>query len=433
MAKKSYLPAPSSYTPMKCIENIVPDLELYSFQNIGIAKTLLETKQLLGFDTGTGKTVVSSVIIRALLNRDPERKHIFVAINASLEQTYNVVSSLTAVPTATFTGGGKETARLQYLWDRTSIFIVTYESFRNFEFTNLLFRNLPQIESITIDECHHISNWDNSTGAFVIRALVKYIPYVCGLSATPAISNQAQFYRVMNVLDRTVSAQRQERQPDVYAHRYYPVDRADYDIKGNYKTTLEVVLPMKHQIGKLHGNIFKTLKGNGAVNQVDTLLRVVKQRLQQGKTVIIYVHLHEVREWVEQHLAENKITFKSLTGKTKKREERAQIIEEFSQRKFDVLITSVSESLNIESDVVIFYELTSQLKQVMGRAHRGLTPKDLELVFILTKDSEEIDYFQTYIYVRSITLQKILKKDYSEFIKIGESLKNLSIASDIGP
>ncbi len=413
-----------------CIENIVPDLEMPSFQKAGVYKALINRKMLLAFDTGTGKTFTYSIFIRGLLNRNPEKKHIFVIIHDSIEQAPKDIASLIAANVAAFSGAQSEVGKLKYVWDRNSVFVLTYESFRNLELVHFLFDHLPEIESFVIDEAHHCSNWDVSDTAFMIRALCRFIPYVVGLSATPATRESAQFYRIMNVIDRSISAQRDETNSGSYVDRYFPVNREEYDIKGNYKTTLEIVQPMSHQVGRVRGDVFRKIKGNGAVNQVEALVRLVLDRRRRGKSIIVYVHLHEVREWIEEHFTEAGISFVSLTGRVTKQDIRQDILHRFANGEVDVLITSVSESLNIDADCVIFYEFTTRIKQVMGRAHRGLEGKELELVFIVTKDTAEVDFFMKYIYQRSMTLQRLLKKDYSEFINIGKQLKNMDIGSD---
>lgn len=414
----------------RCLENILPDVEIPEFQNMGICQALLNKKMLLGFDTGTGKTFTYAVIVRGLLNRNPEKKHIFVIIHDSIEQAPSDLSALTAVPVAAFTGERGEAGRLTALWESNSIFVMTYESFRNPSIVLFLYKHLMEIESFVIDEAHHCANWDTSDTAFMIRSLCHYIPFVEELSATPATRESQQFYRLINIIDRTVSPRRDESNYGAYQNRYLPVNRSDYDIKGNYKSTLEVVTPMAHQVGNIHGDVFRVVKGPGAVNQVERLVQVVLDRRRQGKSIIVYVHLHAVREWIEEHFKGAGISFVSLTGRITKQEERKKMLERFGNREIDVLITSVSESLNIDADVVIFYEFTTKIKQVMGRAHRGLTGKELELIFILTKDTAEIDFFQKYIYKRSLTLQRILRKDYSEFIQIGSQLKTMNISSD---
>ena len=47
---------------------------------------------------------------------------------------------------------------------------------------------------------------------------------------------------------------------------------------------------------------------------------------------------------------------------------------------------------------------------MIGRAHRGLNNKDLDVYFIVTEDTGEINYFLNNIVMRSDIIQKILNK-----------------------
>ena len=413
------------YDPKICVGNIIPNLELPDFQNIGVQEVLLNKKMLLAFDTGTGKTFTYSLIVRALLNRNPEKKHIFVIIHDSLEQAPRDIGNLIAAPVLTCAASSSDYSKLVRGWAVASVIVLTYECFRDERFVLFLFERLTEIESFVVDEAHHIANWDDSNTALMIRAFMQYVPYVVGLSATPMTSHVTQFYQLLNSIDRSLSSRRNEENIGKYEDRYLPVNRSDYDIKGKYTVTLELVTPHMHQVGEIHGVVSRVVKGTGAENQANALIKLTQERLQQGKTVIIYVYYHDSRQWIEGFLEKVGISFVSLHGKILDQKERKNILDKFNSHEVNVLVTSVSESLNIDSDVVIFYEFTTKLKQVMGRAHRGLMGKELELVFILTKDTEEISYFMKYIYERSLTMQKILRKDYSEFLAVGEALKQL--------
>lgn len=416
---------------LQCIENIIPGLEVFKFQNIGLQEALFNKKMLLAFDTGTGKTFTYALFARALLNRDPEKKHVFIIIHDSLDQAVKDVRNLVCAPAAAFSGAAGELSKLQKMWNRLSVIIMTYECFRDMDTVIFLYNNLTQIESITIDEAHHASNWDESDTAFMIRSVCHYVPYVVGLTATPMTSRRRQFYQLLNTIDRSLSPYRDENFTGKYSEHYFPVNRGDYDIKGNYRATLALVTPQANQIGQIKGIISKVIKGTGAVPQVEALLRITEDRLHKGKSVIIYVNYHDSRRWVEKHLEMHNISFVSLHGKVTKMEERRRVLEDFKSRRVDVLVTSVSESLNIDADVVIFYEFTTKLKQVMGRAHRGLDAKELELVFLITKDTMEVDFFMKYIYERSLTIQRILRKDYKEFIEIGNQLKQMELNEEV--
>lgn len=412
-------------TPLECLKNIIPDIEMPRFQNIGLRKVLENKKMLLAFDTGLGKTFVAAQLIRALLNANPDGKHIVIILNDSIKQVPSDIRNLVEVSTEVFDGTSASAGRLRFFWGRTSIFCMTYEAFQVFDVVKILFDHLPEIDSVIIDEAHHVSNWNTSNTAMMIRSIVKWVPYVLALTATPMTSESKQFYRILNLLDRRMSIRRDEGYLGKYVDRYYSVNRSDYNLKGKYKSTLVVVKPTLDQMQPQQGIIFKHLKGSGAVPQVNALVSVVQKRLALGKRIIIYVHYHDSRLWIEEHLRDKGIGFSSLHGKILKREERQNILDSFRNGETDVLITSVTESLNVSADVVIFYEFTTMVKQVIGRAHRGLEGKEIEVVFILTRDSDEIDYFLEYIYKRSITIQKILGKDYNEILRIGKKVAEL--------
>lgn len=413
--------------PFQNLNNVLPDVELWDFQREGMQKVFSNQKMLLAFDTGTGKTFTYAGIVRGLLNRNPDKKHVLVIINDSITQVPRDVSQLVRVAVEAFDGTEESAGRLRFFWDRTSILILTMEAFRVFGVVKFLFDHLMEIESFTIDEAHHCSNWDTSDTAFMIRALAQYVPYVIELSATPMTRVSQQYYRLMNILDRRRSRTRDETYVGAYVDRYMSVNRRDYDIKGQYVSTLVEVQPTMEQLQPQHGIIFKKLKGTGATPQVKALIETVQQRLAENKRVIVYTHYHDSRRWIETNFTEHGISFVSLHGKVVKKVEREGILNAYREGKVDVLITSVTESLNIDADVVIFYEFTTLVKQVIGRAHRGLAGKPLEIVFIITKDTDEVSFFLKYIYERSLTVQKLLMKDYSELVEIGKKVKKLEL------
>ena len=413
-----------------CLQNVLPSVELPEFQLIGMHETFTNQKMLLGFDTGMGKTYTYAGIVRGLLNRNPEKKHVLIIINDSIEQVPKDVSSLCEVSVQAFNGAEDTTGRLKFFWGRTSIFCLTLEAFRVQGVVEFLFQKLPEIESLVIDEAHHASNWNTSDTAFMLRAFAKWVPYVVELSATPMTRESKQFYRLQNLLDRNASMHRDETFRGRYVDRYLPVNREDYELKGNYTPTLVIVKPTLEQMQPQHGIVFKSIKGTGATPQIKALVETVKERLSRGKRVLVYVHYHDTREWVENNFQDQGIGYVALHGRIRKREERQQILDEFRQGNVDVLVTSVTESLNIEADVVIFYEFTTAVKQVIGRAHRGLKGKDLEVVFVITENSDEVEFFLKYIYERSLTIQKLLQKDYSELIAIGERVEKLRLSED---
>ena len=60
---------------------------------------------------------------------------------------------------------------------------------------------------------------------------------------------------------------------------------------------------------------------------------------------------------------------------------------------------------------------------MLGRAYRGLNPKTLNIDFIFTKHTAEMDYFMSNIYNRMILVQQIMGQDCSEIIQAANEIK----------
>lgn len=123
---------------------------------------------------------------------------------------------------------------------------------------------------------------------------------------------------------------------------------------------------------------------------------------------------HSIRNWILPFLDKEGIKYSCINGNTPG-DERQRIMKQFNEEKsLDVIITSVTTAIDLDCDYVIFYEFTVNVKQMIGRAHRGLGDKDLDIVYIITEDSDEVDYFMNNIWARCEMIRDVLGQDYSE-------------------
>lgn len=397
------------------------DAEFPLYQNQGVCLALKSKRALLSYDTGMGKTFAYAFFVRALLNRDPTKKHIFIGLLDQIKQTPDDLRNLVEVYVTAHNAAHDSLSKLERTWTQSSIIFLTYECFRNDSFLLWFYNHLSEVESITVDEAHRVSNWDSSDTAFSIRALVSKVPYCIALTATPITSSNKQFYRLMNLVSRDIGYRSDETRRGNYLNHYLSASRSQYNIKGNYTAKVAWVEPEGYQLQPVSGIVFKSTKWHGATRQVNRLVSLLRSR--SDKRCLVYIAYHEAREWVEEHLKKAGIRYAAINGRVVGVARDAEI-ERFRSGEVSILLTSVAESLNLESDCCIFYEFNTKVKQVIGRSHRSLTGKALEIIFILTRDTPEVDYFMRYIYQRSLTIQRLLGKDYSELIKVGEVIEN---------
>ncbi|MEG1142572.1 MAG: helicase-related protein, partial [Clostridia bacterium] len=186
---------------------------------------------------------------------------------------------------------------------------------------------------------------------------------------------------------------------------YISRTRKDIGVESNYIPHVHTVKPMGSQRGMSGAEMFKYTRGQGAYNQVNKLIEVIKSH-RPGKG-IVFVWQHVVRNFVEGELRNTDIKFESISGLTNNKE-RARIMKEFNEGKLDTVLISTKTSVDLDSDYVFFYEFTVDVRQVIGRAERGLNPKDLHIHWLFTQETGEFDYFKENIYNRSLLVRNVV-------------------------
>ena len=131
-----------------------------------------------------------------------------------------------------------------------------------------------------------------------------------------------------------------------------------------------------------------------------------------GERGLVYINQHVIREWVLRFLDNAGIRYGCINGKTSKLEDE-EVMDKFNNKKdLDVVITSVTEAIDLDCDWVMFYEYTVNVAQMIGRASRGLKDKTLKVYFMITEDTGELRYFYDNIYSVSEVIQKVVGKRY---------------------
>lgn len=426
----------ASMTSFKAIKNVVSGIELHDLQCIDVMKMLCSKRAIVSYATGLGKTVLAAAVMNLLWNEDSSRKFIFIGMSNQRLQT---PAKLEAMCKKSVISVSKAKDSLDALFARDytqfSVLFLTHEALQSDRLLNDLFKHRNEFCGIFIDEAHELSNVHCAKMATILSSMSQCFEYCYALTATPIISSVAQMARLANVVHptkfpnirRLTSALNSnqysiENDPCFWINR----TRAEMGSIAKYNGILEWVTPLPYQREWCGGSaLMVQCKGYGAEPQVRTLVRCILERA--GHRGLIYVNQHQIREWILPFLEKAGIKFGCINGATSL-SERAKIIKQFNEEKsLDVIITSVTTALDLDCDYIIFYEFTVEVKQMIGRAHRGLGDKTLDVIFIITDDSPEIDYFINNIYKVSMVIQNILKQDFSEIEQINTEIQHAKI------
>lgn len=417
----------------KAIKEVLEGIALHDLQCVDVMRLLYAKHAIVSYSTGLGKTVLAAAVMRLLWNEDSSRKFIFFGKFDQLSQTPQKLESYCGVKVVSSFAAAKSLQELvNQDFPTYRLLFLTHQILYNDLFMNWLFKNRSNYCGIFIDEAHELSNVNNAHAASILAGMSRQFEYFYALTATPITTSTDQLAKLSYLVDSTrypsiATLKRKlnsgkfaiEDDPCFYVNR----TRKDFGSKAEYRGIVEWVGPLAHQKEKCGGaKLFQLCKGAGAFPQARALVRLIQERA--GLRGLIYVNQHSVREWILPFLDKAGIRYECVNGKTKLKE-RDEIMRRFNEeRSLDVVVTSVTEALDLDCDYVIFYEFTVDVKQMIGRAHRGLGDKVMDVIFVITEDTEEISYFYNNIYAISMTIRSLLHQDYSELEQIDEVIRN---------
>lgn len=420
------------------IKYVLDGVELHPLQCIDVMKMLYNKKSVVVYDTGLGKTVLSAAVMKLLWRENPSRKFIFVGMHDQLVQTPQKLENMCGrrVIAADASAKGLKNLKDARFWEYSILFI-THESLLNDKLMNEIFKYRNQYCGIFIDEAHELSNTGYAKSATILAGMVRQFDYRYALTATPIVSSVSQMSKLMSLMDNEAfpNAKRLESgikngTVDVNEYPLFVISRSRQEFEDDengehtiYNGITEFVDPLPHQkCIRNESMLFQICKGEGAYPQVKRLVSIVKNREDQRG--LIYIRQHDVRRWVLPFLEKAGIRYACINGSTSTKQ-RAEIMHQFNDLKaYDVIITSVTTAVDLDCDYVVFYEFTVLVKQMIGRAHRGLQSKILDVIFIITDDTKEVDYFYDNIFKISMFIRDLLQHDYTELEQVDYAIQS---------
>lgn len=416
---------------VKAIRNVLHGITLEDFQTVDTLTALVRKRCIIGHDTGMGKTLAASAIIKMLHNENNSRKFIFIAKRNQFQQTPDKIADATGLKVVAISSESSSINEniLDNSFLKNDVIILSAEALNSTLIMSRIYAHRKLFCALIVDEAHEFTNFYEADRSFRLECMSHAFEYFIALTATPMTTDLEQFTRLLYLVDkRTFNDFRgtarlleqgkldlEKEFPGIYIRR----TRSSLGIANSYNPVAILVEPTKEQIGATGINMFKQTKGPGAEPQVEKLIEtILAERPHKG---LVYIRHHAVRKYVELQLQAAGIRFASINGLTPM-SSRKGIMDAFANDEYDVVLISVTTSIDLNCDYIFFYEFTSDVKQVIGRGERGLVPKTLNVYFLFTLHTGEIDYFDKNIFRRSIIIQNILQRDYSELIEIGRQV-----------
>lgn len=423
----------------RSLSQTVTGLTLADFQTLSVAKGIIMQAALFNVETGLGKTLIAASMINIMRRLKPDLRWIYTCQCSNISTTtaklkgllhnLNVVSS-----------DATEDSLLKTFFTRRAtnadVIVVSYEAICAPSAETFLFRNRHIFQGFILDESQFLSNMTSHTSR-LISAIMDSCAYKYALSATPTRVAAEQMVNQVYMLDREmfegtelstfmknfqvwedgemVGYRNLEDLQAFLSQRVITVGRGELDIRGDY-TPIPILCNSKESYKELpRSEQFKEVKTDETGQALAALCHTIGKEVEKGRHGLIYANLKVIKNAAFKALTAKGFRVGILDGQHTNTQAKKDIVHRaYLDGAYDVLITNITTGKDLPSDYVVFYEQTFDYKQMIGRAERGLQGVDLDIYFILSKDTYEIEFFYRNVYLRGKLLEVLCGRDLSE-------------------
>lgn len=411
--------------------------EMDYFQTVAIAYSVLVEACLLNLDTGLGKTLIAAGIMNVVNMLYPRIRWIYLCQCSNLKTTADKLKRHLYNDNILYCDSTEKAILNNFCTYKAAsadIIVLSYEAITEPSVEGFLFDNRQYFQGVILDESQMLSNLSSHTSK-LISAIINSARFKILLSATPLRVSVEQVINQMYMLDRKmfegVTLSSFLNQYRVWADkevigyrnldhlesqlmdRMLSLSRTDLDARGDYTPYMHICQSGLADDAKITDIVNCKCEKYSA--PMLKLLDIVKRYKAEGKRGLIYANRNTIKKAVKYALETEDLAVDIMDGTNTATQKKKDIVHrKFLNKELDVLITNITTGKDLPCDYIIFYELTFDYKQMIGRGERGLQGVDLDVHFILTDSVYEMRFFYANVYQRGVLLEQLCGKDLPE-------------------
>lgn len=438
--------------------------EMRDYQTVGTAFMYYSPRSIIGDGVGLGKTIEISGLIN-ILRENNEMGRFFIAVESTaLKQTQAELIRFTGFNIVVIPSQAAKLRRVlnKLDWRKIDGVVMSHSTLRSTVLSQWLAINMREdgtcraFDTFFLDESSIIKN--NETKMY------EYVENLCNISKRVHFMNATTFeksimdiYYQIDALDKTVLPPKSRITKEFckYQSKFYwtkasgvaerkrSFDLAGYKNQEVFKNSLKLCYfgRCKKDVGIDTPHIYKVyevepsneqssaiskgyryntvlncpnlipelkLENNRKTNPKLNRVCELVEREFDGQQVMIYCFHVSAQEALKTELEKIGRKCVILNGQdhsSEKDENRARIQKEFNDGVYDVIITNIKRSLNLNSgDVCIFYEYSStpaSMEQIRGRIDRNTDDRVKTFILLLYKGTDEYKLFTDVVKSRS--------------------------------
>lgn len=397
---------------------------LRDYQAIDLLHILAVKGFICMYDTGLGKTYVAGGFFKALKNAKIGDKFLAFTTNSNIGPFCKEISKCTGLRCVFYTESLSNILRPIDV-DQYDVIVMTHGCLNVVEHMRTLCMCLDSFKAVVVDELHLVSNFNESKRGLLMKSILSRFEYKLGLTATPMTTDESQLAKALHMINPEMVPDWKALTKDLKDYGSGVLDPHLYDLFvvrqrefNHHKGFLVEIEPMSHQVEATGEGMFYLTKGEGAYNSFEKVIEIQTENF--GRKGLIYSNLKGVQKALYDFLTEFGLNVMLINGDMS-RAEKDRRAQEYREGNYDIVITNITEAIDLTSDYVIFYEFTSHVKQLIGRAERTLDSKMLPIYFLVVKDTGEYDYFLRNVYRRCQIVADILGMNLDEVTRFKRS------------
>lgn len=416
------------------------------FQTVAVAYAVITKSCLLNIDTGLGKTLLAAGIMNVVSTLMPDLKWVYLCQCSNLKTTADKLKKHLYEKNLVFCDSTEERVLNTFFTlkaTNANVIVLSYEAITLPAVESFIFKHRNVFRGLFLDESQMLSNLESHTSRLV-SAIMNSCEYRIMLSATPLRIAVQQVVNQIYMLDRKmfegvtmssfmnqfmlwndheiVGYRNLDDLQTMLLPRMLSISRADISARGTYTPYMKICDSQLHKDASIADVM--SYKTQPFSRTMRTLVQIINSYRQQGKRGLVYANRNILKSALKSALSESGFIVDILDGSNTSTQKAKEIVHRrFLDGELDVLITNITMGKDLPCDYIVFYELTFDYKQMIGRGERGLSGTDLDIVFIITDSLYEMRYFYVNVYQRGILLETLCAKDLPELHSAVEQLK----------
>jgi len=400
------------------VRQIIPRIILADYQCKTALSIVHESKHIILFETGLGKTLTTIAGIFMRKNANTSKRILWLSPLDILDQTREAFSRHTVFKSRTITGTSRNVQKRDY--SSLDIMFVNFEAFDERSILEWMLSEYDSFDTVVVDEAHLIANPFSSNRNGFLWWLVSKIPNRYLLTATPVISRIDQFASLLCLLEGTLKdfiSFRTLIHQKKYLPEYHPT-------KLSYRKR-DIVIPMElidfeEEVNRsrLHGTaLFKDTRSTKTTEPYKILAHLIEEN--GLKHFLVYSNITEHHKQLKEFLEDaTALRVEILSGSTK---DKSAVQKAFNNGDIDILIYSVIAGRDLPAESVIFFEWDVYAAQSLGRAIRSEEVRKDFKVWFLVNTLYETEMFKNTVVKTGLLTEKALGKNIFNNLILGGS------------